>query len=72
MGGLTIKRVLALTPGGSMGVPDIDVRAGKFDQPGMNGMSGMQEMEGMKGMEHDDMAPDARETNVQRWPPHLR
>ena len=38
MGGLSLKRVLALTPGGSMGMPGKDVRAGKFDQPGMNGM----------------------------------
>jgi FtsP/CotA-like multicopper oxidase with cupredoxin domain len=63
MGGLTLKRVLALTPGGSMGMPGSAVRAGKFDQPGMNGMSGMKEMDGMKGMEHGDMAPDAGKTN---------
>lgn len=63
MGGLTLKRVLALTPGGSMGMPGSAVRTGKFDQPGMNGMSGMKEMDGMKGMEHGDMAPDAGKTN---------
>jgi hypothetical protein len=63
MGGLSLKRVLALTPGGSMGMPGNAVRAGKFDQPGMNGMSGMKEMDGMKGMEHGDMAPDAGKTN---------
>jgi FtsP/CotA-like multicopper oxidase with cupredoxin domain len=63
MGGLTIKRVLAVTPGGSMGMPGNAVRAGKFDQPGINGMSGMKEMNGMKGMEHGDMAPDAGKTN---------
>ncbi|PJA18224.1 MAG: hypothetical protein CO113_04185 [Elusimicrobia bacterium CG_4_9_14_3_um_filter_62_55] len=62
MSGLSIKRVLALTPGGSMGMPDIAVRAGKFDRPGMNGMSGMKEMDAMKGMEHGDMAPDAGKT----------
>lgn len=56
MGGLSIKRVLALTPGGSMGMPGSAVRAGKFDRPGMNGMSGMKEMDGMKGMDHGDMA----------------
>jgi CopA family copper-resistance protein len=62
MGGLSLKRVLALTPGGAMGLPGHAVRAGKFDQPGMNGMEGMdgmKEMDGMKGMEHGDMAPDA-------------
>ncbi|MHB1307154.1 MAG: multicopper oxidase domain-containing protein [Limisphaerales bacterium] len=63
MGGLTIKRVLALTPGGSMGMPSSAVRAGKFDQPGMNGMNEMKEMDGMKGMEHGDMVPDAGKTN---------
>lgn len=62
MGGLTIQRVLALTPGGSMGMPGSAVRAGKFDQPGMNGMR-MKEMDGMKGMEYGDMAPDAGKTN---------
>ncbi|WP_373497801.1 multicopper oxidase domain-containing protein [Desulfococcus sp.] len=49
MGGLSLKRVLALTPGGSMGMPGKDVRAGKFDQPGMNGMDDMQ------GMDHGAM-----------------
>lgn len=41
MGGLSLRRVLALTPGGSMGMPGHAVHAGKFDQPGMNGMDGM-------------------------------
>ena len=61
-GGLSLKRVLALTPGGSMGMPGDAVRAGKFDQPGMNGMGvmgGMKEMDGMTGMDHGEMAPDA-------------
>lgn len=57
MGRLSPKRVLALTPGGSMGMPDSDVRAGKFDQPGMNGMGGM------KDMDHGAMAQDAGEMN---------
>ena len=30
------SRLFALTPGGSMGMPDREVDAGKFDQPGMN------------------------------------
>ncbi len=41
MGGLSFKRVLALTPGGSMGMSDNEVRAGTFDKPRMNGMDGM-------------------------------
>ena len=54
MGGLSLKRVLALTPGGSMGMPGNEVRAGKFDQPGMNGMEGM-DHGGMEGMDHGGM-----------------
>lgn len=63
MGGLSLKRVLALTPGGAMGMPGHAVRAGKFDQPGMNSMGGMKEMDGMQGMDHGDMTPDAGKTN---------
>jgi len=58
MGGLSLKRVLALTPGGSMGMPGKEVRAGKFDQPGMNGMEGMAEMDHgaiSEGMNHSGM-----------------
>lgn len=54
MGRPSLKQVLALTPGGSMGMPGNAVRAGKFDQPGMNGMK---EMDDMK-----EMASDAGET----------
>jgi CopA family copper-resistance protein len=50
MGGLSFKRVLALTPGGSMGMPGNEVRAGMFDKPGMNGMDGM----GHGAMKADD------------------
>jgi hypothetical protein len=57
MGGLSLKRVLALTPGGSMGMPGNEVRTGKFDQPGMNGMDGMKEMD------HGAMTQDAGKMN---------
>lgn len=57
MGDLSLKRVLALTPGGSMGMPGKKVRAGKFDQPGMNGMDDMQ------GMDHGAMKQDAGKMN---------
>ena len=57
MGGLSLKRVLALTPSGSMGMPGKEVRAGKFDQPGMNGMDDMQ------GMDHGAMAEDTGAMN---------
>jgi hypothetical protein len=68
MGSLTLKRVLALTPGGSMGMPGNAVRAGKFDQPGVNGMGGMKKMDhsGMTGSvpKHTghDMGGTAQET----------
>jgi hypothetical protein len=56
MSGLSFKRVLALTPGGSMGMPNNQVDAGMFDKPGMNGMD---EMDGMKEMDHGGMTQDA-------------
>ncbi len=58
MGDLSLKRVLALTPGGSMGMPGKEVRAGKFDQPGMNGMD-----DDMQGMDHGAMAEDTGTMN---------
>ncbi len=60
MGKLTFQNVFALTPGGTMGMPDREVNAGKFDKPGvMGGMMTMHEMMGMErtpGMEMDGMA----------------
>ncbi len=60
MGELKPSRIFALTPGGTMGMPTRDVKAGKFDKPGvMGGMMTMEEMMGMKpgmkmgGMDHD-------------------
>ena len=44
------KQVLALTPAGAMGMPDRDVKAGKFDKPGMGHMDGMMH----KGMDHGE------------------
>lgn len=52
MGGLSLKRIFALTPAGSMGMPDRDVKAGKFDQPGMMGMGNMH----MNDMDMGDMS----------------
>ena len=60
MSGLSLKRVLTLSPGGSMGMPGRAVRAGKFDHPGMNGMGSMGRM---KGMDHGAMAQDAGNMN---------
>jgi CopA family copper-resistance protein len=49
MGSLTMQQVFALTPAGSMGMPDRQVKAGKFDTPGMAGMGSM-DMGGMEEM----------------------
>jgi CopA family copper-resistance protein len=53
MSDLSLKRTFALTPAGTMGIPDSAVEAGHFDQPGMMGMGSMN-MDGgqnMKSME---------------------
>ena len=62
MGKLTLENIFALTPGGTMGMPNREVDAGKFDKPGvMGGMMTMEEMMGMKpgmkmgGMKMGDM-----------------
>jgi FtsP/CotA-like multicopper oxidase with cupredoxin domain len=54
MGDLSLKQVFSLTPAGTMGMPDREVEAGKFDQPGMMGMGSMDmgAMAGMKSMDH--------------------
>ena len=70
MGVLSLKRVLAIAPGGSMGMPSNDVRAGKFDRPGMNGMDGMKKMDHgammpeSGKMNHSGMAPDPAEEHA--------
>ncbi len=74
MSDFSLKRTLALTPAGTMGMPDDKVNAGKFDQPGMMGMGSMNmgtdhNMEGMdrseshSGMQMDTMnhAPAAED-----------
>lgn len=52
MGDLTLGKMLALTPAGSMGMSDDMVEAGRFDKPGMMGMKGMAMDQGkpMSGM----------------------
>ncbi len=59
MGKLKLDNILALTPGGTMGMLNRDVDAGKFDKPGvMGGMMTMEEMMGMKpGMKMDHEMP---------------
>jgi hypothetical protein len=54
MGHFNLKQAFSLTPAGTMGMPDREVEAGKFDQPGMMGMGSMDigGMPGMESMEH--------------------
>ncbi len=60
MGHHGLKQILSLTPAGTMGMPDGDVEAGKFDQPGMMKMNRMEGMHNsadhskmkMGGMDH--------------------
>jgi len=74
MGELSLQRLFALTPAGSMGMGDRDVEAGIFDKPGMMGMhamdemtkmdhsmndAGMQEHPEMHGPEHDKGMKDS-------------
>lgn len=54
MMGLSFPEVIALTPAGSMGMPDYQVNNGKFDEPGMHMKGMMADMDhgGMNGMAH--------------------
>ncbi len=63
MGHLNLKQVFSLTPAGTMGMPDREVEAGKFDQPGMMGMGSM-DMGGMPDMESMDHGADPAEMKM--------
>jgi CopA family copper-resistance protein len=82
MMGFNARNSVALTPAGTMGMPDREVDAGKFDSPGMN-MEGMNHgnpkkmkmpMQGMdhdmKGMDHSMMSgmKGMQETGVKHNP----
>lgn len=64
MGRLSLKQIFSLTPAGAMGMPDRDVRAGKFDRPGMMGMGPM-DMGKMKEMDHSPHAPKAPSSGME-------
>jgi CopA family copper-resistance protein len=54
MMGFDLKKALALTPAGVMGMPDREVAAGKFDKPGMHmDREGMEHGGEMTGMGHE-------------------
>lgn len=55
MGHHGLKQIFSLTPAGTMGMPDHDVEAGKFDQPGMMGMKGVHDSGDPSGMKMDGM-----------------
>lgn len=59
MGHLNLKQVFALTPAGAMGMPDRDVEAGTFDQPGMMDMGNMH-MDMMRDMDSMNHSDDSR------------
>jgi CopA family copper-resistance protein len=65
MSDFSLSRTFALTPAGSMGMPDKAVEAGHFDKPGMMGMRAMDmkgghDMEGMNNSErHTGMQMDS-------------
>lgn len=61
MSDLSLKRIFALTPAGSMGMPDTAVQAGMFDQPGMMGM----DMKAMDGHSMDPMGQSEGHTGMQ-------
>lgn len=54
MSELSLKRTFALTPAGSMGMPDSAVEAGRFDHPGMN----------MEGEHHNMASMDTSESHA--------
>jgi FtsP/CotA-like multicopper oxidase with cupredoxin domain len=71
MGHFNLKQVFSLTPAGTMGMPDREVEAGKFDQPGMMGMGSM-DMGGMPGMERMDHGADPGYADGEPHFPHRR
>lgn len=58
MGHVGLKQIFSLTPAGAMGMPDHEVDAGKFDQPGMAGMGAAHDM-GSMNHGTDPSKPDA-------------
>ncbi len=63
MMGFNAKNAFSLTPAGTMGMPNREVDAGKFDKPGMNMDMGEMDMGepkkmkmAMEGKDHDSMA----------------
>lgn len=51
MGDMSLSRIFALTPGGTMGMSSRAVHKGLLDSPGMHGMGDMSSHSGMDGMD---------------------
>lgn len=66
MGGLSFKKIFALTPTVSIGMSDHDIDTGKFDRPGMMEMDSMKtgEMDNMQGMDHSSAPAAAPEMDM--------
>jgi len=70
MGGLSLKRIFALTPAGTMDMPDQDIEAGKFDRPGMMDIHQIK-MNKMHGLSHkDSMSMAERQGHTAHAAPH--
>lgn len=69
VGGISLKQILSLTPQGTMGMPDAEVEAGRFDRPGMMEMGAMHGMPGMKhGEDPSKMTTGAMDHSVHLVP----
>lgn len=55
MSHISLKSIFVFTPAGAMGMPDIAVEAGDFDEPGMLMMPGMHDTQ---DMDHGGMKPE--------------
>lgn len=72
---VTLKKLLALTPQGTMGMPDRAVKAGKFDKPGMMDMEmhmHMPEKHEMHQHENHEMHPREKQEmkGMKQMPDH--
>jgi CopA family copper-resistance protein len=70
MSDLSLKRTFALTPAGTMDMPDDKVNAGHFDQPGMMGIGSMEMDAGhsMKGIEQSESHPEMQMDTMNHAP----
>lgn len=72
MGKPTLEKIFALTPAGTMGMPDRKVDRGEFDTPGMTMNMGSMDMGQMEGMDMTGgmEVKNAMNTGLAGQPPH--